>query len=196
MLTVTFLASATLRLTGVAMRCVKLSAQTAVATGCSRRLDRRTHRPSRNRRVVIQTVFILRKIITSAPELAILPSLTRGKAAWLPAKGLTWCELVVTGTRLATSGMLFASGSAPIGNTVHENFRAANKSASVDFQTGDVVALPDPSMTTGAGYCLKYQYVDLLVWSRIAHQEQTERVQLQLDLAWELASPPPGVWLV
>ena len=56
--------------------------------------------------------------------------------------------------------MLFASGSATISNTVHENFRAANKSTSVDFQTGDVVARPDHSMTTAAGYYLKCQHMD------------------------------------
>ena len=79
---------------------------------------------------------------------------------------------------------------------MHENFRAANKSISVDFQTGDVVAPPDHSMTTGAGYYLKYQHVNLLVWSQIAHQKQAEGLELHLDLAWELATPPPGVWLV
>lgn len=146
--------------------------------------------------LVLQPVFILRYVTASAPGLAILVALMLARAVRLAANGSTWRLLSVAGAGVATAVLLFAAGSVTTGNTVHENFRAASEYLAANVQPGDVVALPDHSITTAVNYYLARRHVDLPAWPQIAHQYQIEGLDLSLDPPAELASPPPGVWLV
>lgn len=146
--------------------------------------------------LIIQPVHILRYVTASAPGLAILVALMLGRAARLAARGITWRVLLIAGAGLVTSGVLFGAGSVTTGNTVHENFGAATKFLAANIQPGDVLALPDHSITTAVNYYLERQHVDLPAWPQIEHQDQIEGLDLSLDPTSELNSPPPGVWLV
>lgn len=146
--------------------------------------------------VLFQPVYVLRYVTASAPGLAVLIALMLGRAMELASQGSTWRVLVVSGAGLATSGLLFTSGTVTTGQTIHEDFRAAAKYVAANLRPGDVVALPDHSITTAVNYYLKRDKLQLPHWPQLARQEQIEGLDLALDPGTELATLPSGVWLV